>query len=114
MEACRARAGRAEAESRGRVEADVARERASLRGASSALEVERRELLQRAARAESVGEAKAVEVISVVFFFRAVYGSGQNSRVGSGRVGSLETLKTATPDQTRPGPNPTHEMLKTS
>ena len=62
MEACRAQANRAEAESRGRADAEVARERASLREATSALEVERGELLQRAAKAEATGQAKAIEV----------------------------------------------------
>ena len=69
MEACRSHTIRAEAESRERVKADVARERASLREARSALEVERRELLQRAARAEAVGQAKEDEVSVFVFFF---------------------------------------------
>lgn len=62
VQACRAQSGRAEADLRVRVEESVERERARLKEAKSSFEGQREELLQRVARAEAVGQARAGEV----------------------------------------------------
>lgn len=73
MEACRAQAARAEAESRTRAKEDVSREQAFLKEARSALDAERGELLRRVARAEAAAQAATAKVrFAFVFLFWAV------------------------------------------
>lgn len=81
VEAWRVRASRMESESRARAEEDVARERACLVEARSALAGERGELLQRVARAEAIGQAKAAEARRFAASSVAVFAASRSKRL---------------------------------